>query len=65
MKMKIGIKALLVIWMLLMPTIYFLVAMSPERGGVMSKMPALVGELNKVLLPMFKRDYASREYDDK
>ena len=42
--------------MLLMPIIYFLLAASPERGGIVSRMPALVGEINKVLLPMFKRD---------
>ena len=52
-------KILLVVWMLLTPTMYFLLAASPERGGMMSKMPAVVGEINKVLLPMFKRDTGS------
>ena len=59
MKMKVWVKMLLVIWMLLMPTIYFLLAASPERGGVMSRMPAVIGEINKVLLPMFKRHTGS------
>ena len=59
MKINAWIKTLLVVWMLLMPTMYFLLAASPERGGVMSKMPAVVGEINKVLLPMFKRDFGS------
>ena len=59
MKIKVWVKMLLVIWMLLMPTTYFLLAASPERGGIMSRMPAVVGEINKVLLPMFKRDTGS------
>lgn len=59
MNMKLWVKVLLVIWMLLMPTIFFLVAASPEREGLMSRMPALVGEINKVLLPLFKRAYSS------
>jgi|TARA_B110000908_G_C10264649_1_gene462491 hypothetical protein len=59
MKINAWIKILLVVWMLLMPTMYFLLAASPERGGMMSKMPAVVGEINKVLLPMFKRNTGS------
>lgn len=59
MKINAWIKMLLVMWMLLMPTIYFLLAASPEREGMMSKMPAIVGEINKMLLPMFKRDTGS------
>ncbi len=59
MKINAWIKIPLVVWMLLMPTMYFLLAASPEREGVMSKMPAVVGEINKVLLPMFKRDTGS------
>ena len=59
MRVRIWVKLLLVIWMLLMPTTYFLLAASPERGGVMSKMPRVVGELNRALLPMFKRDTGS------
>lgn len=59
MKINAWIKMLLVMWMLLMPTMYFLLAASPEREGMMSKMPAIVGEINKMLLPMFKRDTGS------
>jgi len=59
MKINAWIKILLVVWMLLMPTMYFLLAASPERGGMMSNMPAVVGEINKVLLPMFKRNTGS------
>ena len=59
MKINAWIKIPLVVWMLLMPTMYFLLAASPEREGVMSKMPAVVGEINKVLLPMFKRNTGS------
>ena len=59
MKINAWIKILLVVWMLLMPTMYFLLAASPERGGMMSKMPVVVGEINKVLLLMFKRNTGS------
>jgi len=59
MKIRVWVKVLLVIWMLLMPTIYFLLVASPERGGAMAKMPEIVGEINKVLLPLFKRDTGS------
>jgi len=59
MKIKLWAKILLVIWMWLMPTTYFLLAASPERGGIMSRMPAVVGNINSVLLPLFQRDTGS------
>ena len=40
----------------MIPTTYFFVVASPEQGGMMARMPVFVGQINKALLPMFKRD---------
>jgi len=52
---ELGMKAALVIWMLANPTLYFLLAASPERGGLFGMLPLFVQQLHDWLIGFFTR----------
>jgi len=54
--MKKWRKAFLIIWMLLIPTIYFITVASPEKTGILENMPEFVRQINKFVQPLIKRD---------
>jgi hypothetical protein len=51
-------RLLLVIWILSQPAVYFLLAATPDRGGVFARLPQFVYRLQDVLVPLFTRSAA-------